>query len=581
MMKKNIILSSLCALFFGTGAWAQDLHKDITVEQEITPSRREASRIAVLPTVSLSPVRTASLSYSSKVVTTRVPNSFQVLDPVAWGDKIYTSPYRGYFDFGIGGPLFLGDVSAGYRIVDNDKTRLSLWGQYNGDVYKRTGITWHDHTASLGLDLHQAVGGSSYLDAGLDYTYGFHDMAAFEGGRFSQSTSRVNASVSLTGERANLGYEAAVRYGHFGYYNPHFPVVKSPMDGGLADPYNGYEPVRQNQLGVTLGGRVATSSSSHVGIDLSADFLATGKHYVASIPFYEEDAVLSRSRTTGLVTVTPYFETRSASTSLRIGADVDFAVNSGKTLRVAPDVTFAWHGLQVVGIELKAYGGSTLNSLASLYDISPYMNGSLAYRPGHMPYAFDAKVAFGPFFGGTIELFGGYAKADDQLMPVVGGIYPAGGVWESVDVKGYRYGARIGYDNGKTFAVNVAYQGSPSKWNRAWYENRDRARHIASAELKLRPVDKLTLTLGYEFRGGRSCYMYSDETVDLAGYQIYPSERVSLGAVSNLTFGAGYSATDRLTLFVHGENLMGRKSLYIGGRPMQSVNAMIGAALKF
>ena len=88
MMKKNIILSSLCALFFGTGAWAQDLHKDITVEQEITPSRREASRIAVLPTVTLSPVRAASLSYSNKVVTTRVPNTFSVLDPVAWGDKI-------------------------------------------------------------------------------------------------------------------------------------------------------------------------------------------------------------------------------------------------------------------------------------------------------------------------------------------------------------------------------------------------------------------------------------------------------------------------------------------------------------
>ncbi|MDE5694112.1 MAG: hypothetical protein K2I09_09385, partial [Duncaniella sp.] len=121
----------------------QELHKDITVEQEITPSRREASRIAVLPTVTLSPVRASSLAYSNKVVTTRVPNSFARLDPVAWGDKIYTSPYRGYFDFGIGGPLFMGDISAGYRIVDREKTRLNLWGQYNGDVYKRTGTTWH------------------------------------------------------------------------------------------------------------------------------------------------------------------------------------------------------------------------------------------------------------------------------------------------------------------------------------------------------------------------------------------------------------------------------------------------------
>ena len=579
-MKKTAILSSLFALFFSGSVMGQELHKDITVEQEITPSRREASRIAVLPTVTLSPVRASSLAYSNKVVTTRVPNSFARLDPVAWGDKIYTSPYRGYFDFGIGGPLFMGDISAGYRIVDREKTRLNLWGQYNGDVYKRTGTTWHDHTASLGLDLRQTVGSSSSLEAGLDYTYGFHDMAAFEGGRFSQSTSRVNASVSLSGRHSGFDYEAGLRYGHFGYYNPHFPVLK-PVAEGITDPYNGYEPARQNLLGVTLGGRLETGVTSHVGVDLSADFLATGRHYVATLPFYDEAATLMRSRTTGLVTVTPYFENRTSATTLRIGADVDFAVNSGKTIRVAPDVTFAWHGLQILGIELKAYGGSTLNTLASLYDISPYMNGSLAYRPSHMPYAFDAKVAFGPFFGGTIELFGGYAKADDQLMPVMGGIYPAGGVWESVDIKGYRYGARIGYDNGRTFAVSASYEGAPSKWNRAWYDNCDRARHIAAADLKVRPVDKLTVTLGYEFRGGRACYMYAPETVDMAGFDIYPLTRVSLGAVSNLKLGAGYAATDRLTLFVHGENLLGRKSYYIGGRPVQSANGMIGAALKF
>ncbi len=579
-MKKTAILSSLFALFFSGSVMGQALHKDITVEQEITPSRREASRIAVLPTVTLSPVRASSLAYSNKVVTTRVPNSFARLDPVAWGDKIYTSPYRGYFDFGIGGPLFMGDISAGYRIVDREKTRLNLWGQYNGDVYKRTGTTWHDHTASLGLDLRQTVGSSSSLEAGLDYTYGFHDMAAFEGGRFSQSTSRVNASVSLSGRHSGFDYEAGLRYGHFGYYNPHFPVLK-PVAEGITDPYNGYEPARQNLLGVTLGGRLETGVTSHVGVDLSADFLATGRHYVATLPFYDEAATLMRSRTTGLVTVTPYFENRTSATTLRIGADVDFAVNSGKTIRVAPDVTFAWHGLQILGIELKAYGGSTLNTLASLYDISPYMNGSLAYRPSHMPYAFDAKVAFGPFFGGTIELFGGYAKADDQLMPVAGGIYPAGGVWESVDIKGYRYGARIGYDNGRTFAVSASYEGAPSKWNRAWYDNCDRARHIAAADLKVRPVDKLTVTLGYEFRGGRACYMYAPETVDMAGFDIYPLTRVSLGAVSNLKLGAGYAATDRLTLFVHGENLLGRKSYYIGGRPVQSANGMIGAALKF
>lgn len=581
-MKRITIFASLLALLAGGSVSAQDLHKDITVEQEITPSRREAARITVLPTVTLSPVRKATLDYSNTVVTTRVPNSFTTLDPVAWGDKLYTSPYRGYFDFGVGGPLMQGDVSAGYRVLDNDKTRLSLWGQYNGDIYKRAKTTWHDHTASLGVDLHQAVGRKAFIDGGLDYTYGFHDMPAWVCGRFSQSTSRVNAIVSLSARHSGLDYMAQVRYRHFGFYNPHIPDLdmSAPVNPGF-DPYNGYEPVRQNLLGVSFGGRLEMSSSSHIGLNVSADFLATGKHYVAGIPFYEEDVTYERSRTTGLITLTPYFETRSSSASLRIGADVDFAVNSGKAVRVAPDVTLAWHGSQIFGIELKAHGGSTLNTLASLYDITPYMNGSVAYRPSHTPYAFDAKVAFGPFFGGTVELFGGYARANDWLMPVVGGIYPAGAVWESVDVKGYHYGVRLGYDNGKNIAVSVSYEGAPSKWGRGYYEWRDRARHVVNGELKVRPVEKMLVTLGYEFRAGRSCYMYGDTPEQLAGMDVYPRGPVSLGAVSNLTFGLGYSATERVTVFVRGENLLGREAMYIGGRPMQCVNGMAGAAIKF
>lgn len=586
-MKKISIFASILALSFAAPAVGQELHKDITVEQEVTPSRRDAARITVLPTVSLAPVKATGLSYSNKVVTTRVPNTFTTLDPVAWGEGLFTTPYRGYLDLGVGGPLMIGDVSAGYRIVDRSATRLNLWGQYNGDVYKRASTTWHDHTASLGLDLRQKVGNNAGIDAGVDYTYGFHDMPAWENGRFSQSTSRINVNVGLNGQTSGLNYNAALRYCHFGFYNPHIPglsasdAVTSPSMP-VADPYNGYLPVRQNQLGVSLGARLEMSRSSHIGLDIAADFLATGKHYESVIPFTDEDVAPVRSRTTGLVTATPYYEYKGQSATVRLGADVDVAVNSGKTLRVAPDVTLAWHGMHTLAFELRAHGGSTLNTLASLYDVTPYMNGSVAYRTSHAPYVFDARIVFGPFFGTTVELYGGYAKADDYLMAVAGDIYPAGAVWESLDVKGYRYGVRLGYDNGKTFALSASYEGAPSEYDKVWYENRDRARHVVEAQLKVRPVKPLQLTLGYEFRAGRACYAFDEnETVTIAGHEVYVPQRVSLGAVGNLTFGAGYTVTDNLTFFVRGENLLARKAMYLGFRPMQSINGMIGAALKF
>ncbi|MDE6393942.1 MAG: hypothetical protein K2K77_01260, partial [Duncaniella sp.] len=359
------------------------------------------------------------------------------------------------------------------------------------------------------------------------------------------------------------------------------PEINSPSMP-VTDPYNGYLPVRQNQVGVSLGARLETSDVSHLGVDVSGDFLATGKHYEAAIPFTDMNTAPVHSRTTGLVTATPYYELQSASATVRIGADVDFAINSRKTIRVAPDVTLAWHGMHTLGFEVRAHGGSTLNSLASLYDITPYMNGSLAYRASHMPYALDARMVFGPFLGATVELFGGYAKADDYLMAVASDIYPAGAVWQSLDIKGYHYGVRIGYDSGKAFALKASYEGSPSKYNKVWYEHRDRARHVVNAEMRLRPVSRLQLTVGYELRAGRACYAFGeDETAAEDGYDVYLPQRVSLGTVSNLTFGAGYSATDNLTLFVRGENLLGRKAMYIGGRPMQNIHGMIGAALKF
>ena len=167
-MKKLSIISPIFALLFAVPAMGQELHKDITVEQQVNPSRRDAARIGVLPTVSLSPVKAAELTYSNKVVTTNVPNTFTTLDPVSWGESLFTSPYRGYLDLGIGGPLMTGDVSAGYRILDRDKTRMSLWGQYNGDIYKRSSTTWHDHTASFGLDVNHTVANNARLSAGVD-----------------------------------------------------------------------------------------------------------------------------------------------------------------------------------------------------------------------------------------------------------------------------------------------------------------------------------------------------------------------------------------------------------------------------
>ncbi|MDE5650512.1 MAG: hypothetical protein K2I35_05830, partial [Duncaniella sp.] len=94
MNKKAIILA--LALPVCAGVFAQGLHKEITVEQQIVPKKRDASRITVLPTVTLPPIQPVRLSFSDRVVTSRPASTITTLEPVAFGDKLYTSPYRGY-----------------------------------------------------------------------------------------------------------------------------------------------------------------------------------------------------------------------------------------------------------------------------------------------------------------------------------------------------------------------------------------------------------------------------------------------------------------------------------------------------
>ena len=86
-MNKRIIILAL-GLTLCAGVFAQGLHKEITVEQQIVPKKREASRIKVLPTLSLPAIQPVKLNFSDRVITARVPNAITTLEPIAFGAKL-------------------------------------------------------------------------------------------------------------------------------------------------------------------------------------------------------------------------------------------------------------------------------------------------------------------------------------------------------------------------------------------------------------------------------------------------------------------------------------------------------------
>ena len=168
-----------------------------------------------------------------------------------------------------------------------------------------------------------------------------------------------------------------------------------------------------------------------------------------------------------------------------------------------------------------------------------------------------------------------------MLMPVMSDYMAGGLTMQAVNITGYRYGVRLGYDNGKTLSISASWQHSPGEWKKAWLDCRDRARNVVNASMSLRPISRLKVDVDYELRTGRCIYGYDPEPDQLLGLTYYPLERRGLGAVSDLSAGATYILSGQLSVFARAQNILSRHALLLGDRPAQGFNVLAGAALKF
>ena len=116
-MKRFVYITILGAALAMPGAMtADDLNKEITVEKDIVPQEREASRLNRLPQLSLSPVQAKKLSWTDRAIAAPVTNDISVLAPASYAASIARSPYRGYIDLGYFPAMQLG-LSAGLAAI--------------------------------------------------------------------------------------------------------------------------------------------------------------------------------------------------------------------------------------------------------------------------------------------------------------------------------------------------------------------------------------------------------------------------------------------------------------------------------
>ncbi|MBD5316405.1 MAG: hypothetical protein HDS11_01865 [Bacteroides sp.] len=533
-MKPLHILTLMTALGAMSAA-AQDLSREITVDREIIPVEQDARRLPLIPQVSLPPVKAVTLEPTQRAVSLPVSATVRLLDPVERIDPQAPPHTRGYLTLGLGAPLFVSDLSAGYRIIDRDDRALRAWLQWNSTDYKQSSEYWRDRQGTLGIDGARRFASGALLEGGVAASFGRFNQPLAD---YWQTTARVDADLAWHARTGGLTYNVGARYGWFGYM--HSPVT--PFDGA-----------KQNRVSVSGDGMFAIADASDLGLSAALDLLTSNA------------AAMGDTDTRGTVTLTPMWRLRAGALSMTLGPRIDMTFGGGKFFHIAPDVKMAWVPSSMFGIDVELGGGEHVNALADLALLARRQSPYLCYGMSHVPLTVNAGITVGPFRGAWARIYGGWAKANNWLMPT---LWSEGGMaWTDCNVSGARAGLELGARIGSLAEVTAAYTIAQSGKSKAWIDNRDRAGHVVDARLRVTPLAGLDLTATYQLRAHRLVAV--------------GSEMHNLGNLSLLGVRAAYALNQSVSVFVSGDNLLNRSTRMLDLAPSQGINAMIGGALKF
>lgn len=155
------LLAAVAAGALSNTATAQDLTKEITVEHEVVPEKRDAAKLNIYPTVNASQIPAPALNILYAGQPVGLTPHAAPLPVAAWGDSLITPSTRGYAALGYF-PAWNLSASAGYRFIDTRKIRVNAWAQFTGASYSGHLLGYQSK--------HQLQYNAAAAGAALDYT---------------------------------------------------------------------------------------------------------------------------------------------------------------------------------------------------------------------------------------------------------------------------------------------------------------------------------------------------------------------------------------------------------------------------
>lgn len=575
---KNIISVAAAALLVSMPAFvnADELKKEITLDKDVVTAQRDVNRQSITPAISLPEITPKNLAFSETSTMAKFSNSIALLDAATYANHLLDGPARGYVTAGYF-PLLNANLAAGYQFIDNGKSKLNAWMNYNGTKYDREAM----YSQELTVKRHHAtvfVGGSHLINPRLELfanangtfdTFNYPTLGKVD----DQNSRQVLANIgvrSLANETRPFSYNARFKYNGVFFSKP-VPVLGDDA-----------KPITENKFSLIGGLGANIDEYAKVGLDFQAALTRyTGDVYDENeIGKYSEITEHNRTK----IILNPFLEYSKGKATAHIGFEFKAAFSPKTKVYFAPDVNLGYRVFDWLGVNAHIGGGEIVNSFDRLLPIDIYASPNEFYGSGHSPLDALLSVNFGPFCGASLSLFGGYTIANDVITPDadyfavydnindIPKIYPIGiSRYQVVDMKGYRLGASVAYKFRNLVDFNATYQMAPQGLDKGYYPWLDHAHHVVAASVAVRPIDPLTVGLKYDLRTSRGSYI-----VTSAG-----TYKESLGTINSLGIFGAYRFNDNLRFHATVENLMNRHWDIIFGVPAPGITGLIGATYIF
>ncbi|MBR1882959.1 MAG: hypothetical protein IJ808_08140 [Muribaculaceae bacterium] len=633
-MNKKLYILLLIAVAAALPLAAQDgqkeLNKEITLEKDFVPVEKKATKKHALPSVKkVTPPTKTTLTYSSQVAPIEVPTSIPTMLPYGYRTAHNFSDKRGYLQVG-GGTHANFTGSAGYRVIDTEENSLGVWVQHNSTWNSKNptkligtddlrlkqkvndnvlGIDFRNNnsagTLSLGARLH--FDSFNYY-GGLDRTWDNQNKQSFlEAGL----TGAWDGKLIFEGN--NVNYHVKMGFNHAAY------------DKTL---YAGVDGSSENVFTATVGGEYVLSTAGTAGVELTGDYVNFKGH---------DDAwtLLSSSfeqRTTNKfwLTISPYYKWENTTLRARVGGDIilgklnlskpagidDFgfmipSTRSDKSVHFAPRVQIDIDMVDGAALFVDVTGGKTLNTLSALAATNRYSDPMRYVYNSFTP--FDGKAGFniGPFSGFSARLYAGYGMTQSAPCAYVpdATYWTNGGAaatpltllnqravthYANIKTKGLYLGAELNYKYRSLFELNakILYAPADSEINykksyKGYSFGEYDPNEVVTVDLKAYPIKRLAVNVGVDWRGNRSILASivapdgSSEPTTGQGSAANRMTLLDLDDVFNLYAGANYRFSKTLSLWLRGDNLLGKHYDTFYGMGAQRFGVMAGASLTF